>query len=83
MPPSASPPAPWDVDAEHASDAVGYDAEVGPTYAGDATLELFDSPTEELTRLAPFEIIGGYYRQVGQSMHAGTTVAAQPNPMAE
>ena len=60
----------------------GYDAEVGPTYAGDATLDLFDSPTEELTRLEPYEIIGGWFRQVGQSMHARTTVAANPNPMA-
>ena len=60
----------------------GYDAEAGPVYAGDATLELLDAPTEELTRLAPFEIIGGYFRQVGQSMHAGTTVVAHPNPLA-
>ena len=31
----------------------GYDVEVGPCYAGDATIEFHDSPVEELTRLAP------------------------------
>ena len=37
----------------------GYDVEVGPCYSGDATIELHDSPVEELTRLAPIEVIGG------------------------
>lgn len=59
----------------------GYDVEVGPVFAGDAELELFDNPTEELTRLAPYEIIGGWYREVSNSMHGGSTVAAHPNPM--
>ena len=31
----------------------GYDAEVGPCYAGDATIAFYESPVEELTRLAP------------------------------
>jgi acetoacetate decarboxylase len=61
----------------------GFDAELGPIYTGDAELDVFDCPTEELTRLAPFEIIGGYYRQVANSMAGGTTVRAAPNPMAE
>ena len=60
----------------------GFDVELGPVYAGDAELEIFDNPTEELSRLAPFEVIGGYYRQVGNSMGGGTTVWAGPNPMA-
>jgi acetoacetate decarboxylase len=60
----------------------GFDAEVGPTYAGDAELDLFDCPTEELTRFGDIEIIGGYYRQVGTSMAGGTTVRAARNPMA-
>ncbi len=60
----------------------GFDHDVGPVYSGDAELVLPDNPTEELTRLQPFEIIGGYYRQVGTSMGPGTTVMAQPNPMA-
>ena len=61
----------------------GFDAELGPVYTGDAELDLFDTPTEELTRFDDIEIIGGFYRQVGTSMHAGTTVSAAPNPMAE
>ena len=60
----------------------GFDVGLGPVYAGDAELEIFDNPTEELSRLAPFEVIGGYYRQVGNSMGGGTTVWAGPNPMA-
>ena len=61
----------------------GFDVELGPVYAGDAELQIHDNPSEELDRLKPFEIIGGYYRQVGNSMAAGTTVWAAPNPMAE
>ncbi len=60
----------------------GFDHEVGPVYSGEATLTLHDSPTEELTRFGDIEIIGGFYRQVGTSMHEGTTVWAAPNPMA-
>ena len=59
----------------------GYDADLGPVFSGDAELVLPDNPTEEFTRLAPFEIIGGYYRQVGNSMAGGTTLWAAPNPM--
>lgn len=60
----------------------GFDADVGPVYSGDAELVLLDSPTEELDRLNPIEIIGGYYQQIGTSMGPGTTVSAAPNPMA-
>lgn len=60
----------------------GFDAEVGPVYSGEAQLELPDNPTEELHRLSPIEVIGGYYRQVGTSMAGGTTLWAAPNPMA-
>jgi acetoacetate decarboxylase len=52
----------------------GYDAEVGRCFRGDASIELFDSPVEELTRLAPREIIGGYWREVATSWKAGTTL---------
>jgi acetoacetate decarboxylase len=45
--------------------------EGGPAWRGDATLELFASPTEELDRLAVREIIGGYYRQVGVTWDGG------------
>ena len=41
--------------------------EAGPAWQGDATLDLFESPAEELARLHVEEIIGGYYRQVGVS----------------
>jgi acetoacetate decarboxylase len=48
--------------------------ETGPAWRGDATLELFDSPTEELARLYPREIIGGYYRQVGVTWDGGKVI---------
>ncbi len=59
----------------------GFDVELGPAYSGDAELVLYDHPTEELDRFGEIEIIGGYYRQVGNSMAGGTTVWAAPNPM--
>ena len=48
--------------------------EGGPSWRGDATLELFESPTEELASLEVREIIGGYYRQVGVSWDGGTVL---------
>ena len=56
----------------------GYDTESGPAFRGEATLEVFDSPTEELTRLAPQEMIGGYWRSVGTSWNGGTTLERAP-----
>jgi acetoacetate decarboxylase len=49
--------------------------EAGQAWAGEATLDLFDSPTEELARLEVHEIIGGYYRQVGVVWDGGKTLA--------
>jgi len=49
--------------------------EAGPAWRGDATLELFESPTEELARLEVREVIGGYYRQVGVTWDGGTVLA--------
>ena len=43
----------------------GVNLDLGPAYRGSATLEVFDSPSEELVSLAPREIIGGYFRSVG------------------
>lgn len=60
----------------------GYDVELGPVYAGDAELTIHDAPTEELARLEPIEMIGGYWRQVANSWHGGTTLHAEPNPRA-
>jgi acetoacetate decarboxylase len=45
--------------------------EAGPAWCGDAFLELFDSPVEELARLSVLEILGGYYRQVGVTWDGG------------
>ena len=49
--------------------------EAGPAWTGDAELRLFDSPTEELSRLNVDVIIGGYYRQVGVVWNGGRTLA--------
>jgi hypothetical protein len=52
----------------------GYDGEVADVWAGTATLELFDSPSDELAMLEPHEIIGGFYHRVGVSWRSGTTL---------
>ncbi len=49
--------------------------EAGPAWRGDAELELFESPTEELASLTVSEIIGGYYRQVGVTWDGGSVLA--------
>ncbi|WP_157248273.1 acetoacetate decarboxylase family protein [Nonomuraea typhae] len=46
-------------------------AEGGQSWAGEATLELFEAPTEELAALSVHEVIGGYYRQVGVTWNGG------------
>lgn len=50
-------------------------AEAGPAWAGEAELRLYDSPTEELSRLEVREIIGGYVRQVGVVWNGGRRLA--------
>ena len=52
----------------------GYDTEIGPAFTGEAEIEFFDSPVEELTRLAPREMIAGYWRTLGTSWNGGTTL---------
>ena len=52
----------------------GVNLDLGPVWGGKATLELFDSPSEELSRLTPDEIIGGYFRSVGTTFAGGTTL---------
>ncbi len=54
--------------------------EAGPAWRGDAALELFESPTEELARLEINEIIGGYYRQVGVTWDGGTLLTGSDAP---
>jgi hypothetical protein len=53
----------------------GYDCEVADVWKGEAELHLSGSPTEELSLLAPLEIIGGYYHRVGVSWKGGTTLS--------
>lgn len=52
----------------------GYDADIGRTFVGDFDISFGESPTEELERLAPIELIAGYYREVGVSWNGGTTL---------
>lgn len=52
----------------------GVDLELGPAWRGEASLELFGSPVEELTRIAPDEMIAGYWRSVGTTFAGGTTL---------
>lgn len=52
----------------------GVDVELGQAYVGTAEIELGESPVEELTRLAPIEMIGGYWRSVGTTFAGGTTL---------
>lgn len=52
----------------------GYDGEVADVWAGDAEIELYDSPTEDLALLQGAEMIGGYYHKVGVSWKGGTTL---------
>jgi acetoacetate decarboxylase len=51
--------------------------EAGPAWRGDASLALFESPTEELARLEVHELIGGYFRQVGVTWDGGTVLDRQ------
>ncbi len=52
--------------------------EGGPTWRGDADLELFPAPTEELARLTVDEMIGAYYRQVAVVWDGGAVLAPTP-----
>ena len=54
----------------------GASFEAGPAWKCDASLDLFDSPWDEVASALPVrEIISGYYRQVGTSWDGGTTLA--------
>jgi acetoacetate decarboxylase len=52
----------------------GTNVELGPAFAGTATLELFDSPSEELLAITPREILGGYFRSVATTFAGGRTL---------
>lgn len=57
-----------------------YTSEVGRCFKGDFELQVFDSPVEELTRLAPVEFIAGYWREVAMSWRSGTTLRRRNLP---
>jgi acetoacetate decarboxylase len=52
-----------------------YQSEIGRSFTGNFEIELFDSPTEELTRLQPKELIAGYWRELSFSWKSGTTLS--------
>jgi acetoacetate decarboxylase len=52
----------------------GVDVELGQAWQGEVELEIFDSPVEELGRIAPREMISGYWRSVGTTFAGGTTL---------
>ena len=54
----------------------GTDVDLGPVFGGHAELDFFDSPTEELSRLRPNEMIGAYWRSVGTTFTGGATLVA-------
>lgn len=54
-----------------------FDAEIGRSFAGDFDITLGSSPVEELDRLAPQELIAGYWREVAFSWKEGTTLARE------
>lgn len=58
----------------------GYNGEIADVWAADAELDLFETPTEELARLQPLEIIGGFYHRVGVSWKGGTTLDQSTEP---
>ncbi|WP_409057604.1 acetoacetate decarboxylase family protein [Streptomyces sp. SYP-A7185] len=52
--------------------------EGGRAWSGEADLDLFDAPTEELAALTVEEPMGAYYRQVGVTWNGGTLLEAGP-----
>ncbi|MBS1256865.1 MAG: hypothetical protein MAG581_02693 [Deltaproteobacteria bacterium] len=52
-----------------------FQSEIGRSFTGNFEIELFDSPTEELTRLQPKELIAGYWRELSFSWKSGTTLS--------
>jgi acetoacetate decarboxylase len=77
--PSIEKGAPPTLDELVSSGAASFEG--GPVWQGSIdSLTLFDSPTEELSRLEPVELISAYYRQVGVVWDGGKTLAAGNTP---
>jgi acetoacetate decarboxylase len=53
----------------------GVDVELGQAWKGEAQITINESPVEELSRLTPIEMIGGYWRSVGTTFVGGTLVS--------
>lgn len=53
----------------------GVNVEIGRQFLGTATLSFGASPVEELASIAPHEVIGGYWREVGTTFAGGTRLA--------
>ena len=56
----------------------GRDVELSGAWGGTAELDVFDAPTEELTSIAPREMLGGYWRSVGTTFAGGETLERDP-----
>ena len=64
----------WALDEVLTMSGVGFEA--GQAWRAEATLDLFDSPWDDLASALPVrEILSGYYVQVGTSWDGGTTLA--------
>ena len=60
----------------------GVDADLGQSWRGDASLELFDSEWDQPASLLPVrEVIGGYYREVGTTFAGGTLLEDRSKPV--
>ena len=64
----------WALDEVLTMSGVGFEA--GQAWRAEATLDLFDSPWDDVASTLPVrEILSGYYVQVGTSWDGGTTLA--------
>jgi acetoacetate decarboxylase len=61
----------------------GFDVETADGWQGDARLALYPSPAEEHHRLAPREMIAGYWRRVGMSWKEGITLHRSAPPQVQ
>lgn len=59
----------------------GVDADLGPTWVGDAELTLGDSEWDELNAILPVKkVLAGYYRELGVTFNGGNLLADRSNP---
>lgn len=50
------------------------DVQVADAWAGDADVRVFESAVEEVSRLAPLEMRGGFYNSIGLKIHGGKVI---------